>query len=168
MTTVFVFKGIKAKKLKQDVINKEIKKALEKEGKDQQKELNKTVQSWSGERPKFESLFEIGGGGASVLTGPTGSDKAVNKFLWLDQGTRVRWALMSSDWQSKTSPGSFSSGRGRGRPVLVGKQAMRRRGIAARPGIAARGWTTELAKRRKTPFQRSMIKAMQTGAKKLF
>jgi hypothetical protein len=170
VSTVFVFKAIKPKKLKVDEIRLEILNALRAEGRDQRQELEKTTQTWKREKPKFESLIglERPPGGASVLTGPTGSDKAVNKWTWLNEGTKIRWALMSRDWRSKTTVGKFSSGPGRGGVVIAGRRAMTARNIRPRPGIKARNWTTILQKRRRRPFTRRMIKAIQRGAAKVF
>jgi len=168
MTTVVAMKAIKPKRLKVDAIRLEILNELRKEGTVHKQELRKTVKTWRGEKPKFESLIGLTGQDTTVVTGPTGSEKAVNKWVWLDQGTRIRWALMSRDWRSKTTPRKFSSGRGSGRVVIAGRRAMQSRGIRPRPGIKAREWSTLLTKRRKRPFTRRMIKAMKRAANKAF
>lgn len=170
MSTIFLVKGIKPKKLQVDAIRMEVLNELRAEGRTQKAELNKTTKTWQGEKPRFETLvgLERPPGSASVMTGPTGSDKAVNKWVWLNGGTRIRWALMSKDWQSKTRVRWFGSGRGAGRVVIAGRRAMQRRGIAPRPGIEARGWSEDLQKRRRRPFTRRMVGAMQRGAGKAF
>lgn len=168
MTVVVAMKAIKPKRLKVDAIRLEILNALRKEGTVHRKELQKTTATWKGEKPKFESLFGLTGEDATVVTGPTGSDKAVDKWVWLNDGTKIRWALMSSDWRSKTRPRRFKSGRGAGRVVVAGKRYMQAHNIRPRPGIKAREWTVLLTKRRKRPFTRRMIKAMQHAAKKAF
>lgn len=167
MTTTFLFKSIKPQKLKVDAIRLELLNALRKEATAIKKEYQKVVNTWD-DAPKFDSAISLTGGNASALVGPTGSQKQVNKFLWLDKGTRIRWALMSKDWRSKTRPGGLSSGPGGGRVVVAGRRAMQARNIAPRPGIQARNWTTLIAQRRKRPFQRAMVKAMQVGASKAF
>jgi len=164
MGEVFVVKGIKPQRLKVDAYRQAILNALRAEGADQRRVLRQTTKTWKGEKPKFETLvgLERGpSGSASVLTGPTGSDEAVNKWRWLDEGTKIRWALMSTDWRSKTKPGRFKSGRGRGRVVIAGRRAMTQRGIRPRPGIQARNWSQTLTKQRKRPFTRRLIRAMQ-------
>jgi len=169
--TVFLVKGIKPSRLNVDVYRQEILNDLRAEGKVHQKELKKTTRTWQGETPKFESLIGLergSSGSASVMTGPTGSDKAVNKWEWLNKGTRIRWALMSRDWQSKTRPRWFGSGRGAGRVIIAGRRAMTMRGIRPRPGIEARGWSDDLTKRRRRPFTRRMIGAMQRASRKAF
>jgi len=160
------FKAIKPQRLKVDGIRLELLNELRKEGKDHRKSLDKTTSSWSGEKPKMESVISLTGKDATVISGPTGSGS--DKWLYLDEGTKIRWALMSGDWKSKTKSGTFKSGRGAGRAVIVGKRAMQRRGIRPRPGIKARGWSAMLTKQRKKPFQRRIIKSMQRGASKMF
>lgn len=174
MSTTFVVKGIKPARLQVDAIRQEILNELRKEGTDQRKELNKTTKTWNGEKPKFESLIglERPPGSASVLTGPTGSDKAVNKWVWLNDGTRPhviaarrkpRLAFQTEGFKAKTVPGKFTSGRGRrasgawAYPVKV-----------RHPGTKARGWSELLQKQRKRPFTNRLIRAMNRAAGKAF
>lgn len=169
MTVVVAMKAIKPKRLKQDAISEEILFALQDEARKQKKLLNQTTSTWSGEKPTFESLIDLSSGGdATVVTGPSGGTKAVNKWTWLDQGTKIRWALMSSDWRSKTRSGTLKSGRGSGSVILAGKRAMQARNIRPRPGIVARGWSIMITKMRRRPFTKLVIKAMQKGSKRLF
>lgn len=159
--TVFVIKGIRPKKLQVERIARTVLKAAEDEGREHQKILNQTTASWTGDKPKFESLTDVSGGSASVLTGPTGNTMGVKKWNWLNEGTRVRRAVMSRNWRSKTRPGSFSSGSGRGRVVFISKRI-------SRPGIKARGWTDKLTKQRHQPFTNRMIRAMRQAGGEAF
>lgn len=164
----FQLKVIKARKMNIKAFRDVIFRELKAQGKATEKEFDKTVATWSGDKPSFESITDITKGDASVLTGPTGSTKALRKFKYLDEGTAIRWALMSSDWKSKTKPGKLKSGRGKGRPVLIGRRAMQKRNIPPRPGIEAREWTPLIQKRRKPKFTRGMVSAMQRGSKRLY
>jgi hypothetical protein len=171
MSVVVSLKPIKPKPLRVDAIRLELLNELRKEGTVQRKELKKTTETWRGEKPEFESLIGLerkAGGSAMVVTGPTGSKKAVSKWEWLNSGTRIRWAVMSRDWRSKTRPRRFSSRPGRGRVVIAGRRAMTMRNIRPRPGIKAREWTVLLSKKRKRPFSRRMGNAMKRGAFKVF
>lgn len=141
---------------------------LRNQGRIVENEYKKTTQNWKGDKPEFESLIGLTGKDASVLTGPTGSQHAVDKFIWLDEGTRIRWAVMSSDWRSKTKPGSFRTGRGNGRVIIAGRRAMTNRNIAPRPGIKARNWTSTLQKRRKRPFTKAMVTAARISAETIY
>jgi len=168
MTTVVAMKAIKPKKLQIDAIRMEILNELRKEGTVHKQTLRKTVETWKGEKPTFESIICLSGTDATVITGPVGSTEGAKKWMWLDQGTKIRWALMSRDWRSKTTPHKYQSGRGSGRVLIAGRRAMQARGIRPRPGIQARGWSEDLTKQRKGPFTHNMIKAMQRGAAKAF
>lgn len=159
--TVFVIKGIKPKKLQVDRIRLRLLNELRAEGVDQRKVLDQTTASWTGDKPKFDSLISLSGGAAQVLTGPTGNTMGIKKWNWLNEGTRVRYATMSKNWRSKTSPGSFRSGAGRGRMLFVSRRR-------PRPGIQARDWTGKLTKQRRQPFTNRMIQAMRQAGSEAF
>jgi len=95
------------------------------------------------------------------LIGKTFTDNEI--MAHLNFGTHTRWAVMSSDWASKTSPGNLSSGSGQGRAVVRGRRAMQARGIQPRPGITARAWDKEVVKRRRVPFRKNMQEAIKRG-----
>jgi len=165
--TTLLLKSIKPQRLKVDAIRLELLNALRSEAAAIKKEYRKTVQSWD-DPPSFDDAISLAKGDAVALVGPTGSQQQVNKFLWLDKGTRIRWALMSRNWRSKTRPGQLNSGPGSGRVIIAGRRAMQSRNIQPRPGIEARNWTDIIAQRRRRPFQRAMVKAIQRGARKAF
>ncbi len=164
MAELVQVKAIKAKAMNLKRVREELLKALEAEGRETQKLYEQTVSTWQGDKPTFESLVEVGSSDVTVLTGPNGSEMALKKFKFLDEGTSKRWALMSSDWQSKTRPGVLKSGQGRGRVIVIGKRRMRR----PRPGIQARDWTEKIGKQRHKPFIQAMIKAKNRGLDKLY
>ncbi len=62
-----------------------------------------------------------------------------DKWFWLNKGTKVRHAVMSKDWQSKTRPGDLMSGPGEGDVVFVSMKINL-------PGIAKRGWSEIIVK----------------------
>ncbi len=164
MAELVQVKAIKAKPMRLKEVRLELLNAMRAEGKETQKLYEQTVETWKGDKPIFESLISLMHDDATVLTGPNGSEMALKKFKFLDEGTSKRWALMSSDWQSKTRPGVLKSGRGRGRVIVVGKRRMRR----PRPGIQARGWTEKIGRQRHKPFIQAMIKAKNRGLDKLY
>ena len=164
MAELVQIKAIKPKVMNLKRVREELLKAAEAEGRVTQKLYGQIVATWQGDKPFFESLIEVGANDVTILTGPNGSEMAIKKFKFLDEGTSVRWALMSSDWQSKTRPGVLKSGRGAGRVIVVGKRWMRR----PRPGIKARGWTEKIGKQRHKPFIQAMIKAKNRGLDKLY
>jgi hypothetical protein len=162
-------KAIKPKRLKPEAVRKEVIKALKAEGKFHQAKLKPTVRTWK-KKPRFESLFDLDGGDMIVITGPTGDSKAVQNWVWTDEGTRphiirarnapaLRFRAGNIP---KTAPRQFSSRVG-------GKVGPWRRPLSVRhPGTKPRLWSETLSKQRRRPFTRRMIKAVQVGSEKLF
>lgn len=169
MAVVVSIKQIKGKKLNVDAIRKEIENALEEEAKFHRKELEKTVRTWR-DKPTFESLTDYGGGDLVVITGPAGSGSGAQHWVWTDKGTRAHPIVarrapalrFRAGNIPKTAPGQFSARVG-------GRVGPWRRPRAVRhPGTKPRKWTEILSKRRRGPFTKRMIKAMQAGASKAF
>jgi hypothetical protein len=170
MSDLFTFKAIKPKKLKVEAFRLEILNALRKEGNLHRKKLKPTVSGWRGKKPKFESLIGLSARDASVLTGPTGDDFAVQKWVWTDKGTkphkirarnapRLRFMI---NFIPSTKPGSFSSGAAASWPPWRSPFEV------SHPGTDPRGWSEALAKSRKRPFQREMFAAMKRASSKAF
>ena len=157
--TAWIVKAIKPRKLAIAEIRMEILNALRAEGTVQRNLLKQTVATWEGDKPEFETLIGLDSGNASVMTGPVGSMKGVKKWNWLNEGTRVRRAVMSRNWRSKTSPRSFRSGAGRGRVVFISKRI-------SMPGIKAREWSKMVQEQRRRPFTARMVGAMRRGLAK--
>ena len=65
-------------------------------------------------------------------------------MFYLDGGTSIRWALMSDDFEPKTSHRQLRSGSGKGEVVMRGRGAMTKAGISPRPGIVAREFSVAL------------------------
>jgi len=172
MSVVVSLKAIKPKPLRVDAIRLELLNELRKEGREQQKELKKTVATWRN-KPNFESLVGLerkAGGSAIVVTGPTGNDAAVNHWVWTDQGTRPHTIQarraptlkFRTGFVAKTRPRRFTSRRGR-------RFGLWRSPVSVRhPGTKPREWTKLLAKKRKRPFDQRMGNAMKRGAFKVF
>lgn len=154
-----LFKAVKPKKLKKDVFRTEFLTALKDMERQIVREFQKTTQTWQGDKPTFEGELEISNDGLALLVGPTGNTKGAQKWQWLDEGTKVRYATMSQDWVSKTKPGVIPSGAGKGRLLFVSKKH-------PRPGIEKRGWTVMITKLYKSRFKRRMEQAMRDAKKK--
>lgn len=156
-------KSIKPKKLNTAKVRQNLLNALRKEGTAIAKELRKTVTSWEGEKPKFEVLIglERSPGSATVLVGPTGTEKAVNKWIWNDQGTRphviraknVPRLIFKTGYSAKTKPGFFGSFPGGSFGPTVSKFQVNH------PGTQARRWSKLIVKRRRKKFIQAMNKA---------
>ncbi len=136
--------SIKPEKMNIKVFEEGILEALKQEGKEEVPLFSETTAPWKNP-PGFGTEVSSTANKAQAVTGPIGSKLQVNKWLWLNLGTKVRHALMSGNWRSKTTPGVLRSGGGGGRVVKVSKRIRR-------PGIKAREWTILIAKSRQKPF----------------
>jgi len=119
--------------------------------------LAEPTKTWRGAKPRFVSIVIATQDQIGAHTYADQNSEGGKKFMWLDEGTKTRWALMSGNWSSKTRVGSFRAGAGAGRPVIVGRKAMLKRKMKARPGIKARRWTEMARKNRLTPFRNRMV-----------
>lgn len=83
-------------------------------------------------------------------------------YGYLDQGTKVRRALMSKDFRPKSRSGWIGSNKGRGGVVFISKRI-------ARPGIKARKFAKTIKKKwdKEWPRQlnRAIAAAVQFGGK---
>ena len=155
---VVLMKAIKPVKLNDAVFRLEFLNEMRKAGTAVRRDYQRTVSSWNGEKPKFEQLVSLAGGGPTLVIEVTGGHGA-DKWFWLDKGTKVRYATMSMNFRAKTSVGSLSSGSGRGGLLFVNKKR-------PRLGIKARGWTVIIVKLWTPRFKSRMELAMRTAAKK--
>ncbi len=154
-------KPIKPKKLAIDEIRLNVLNALREEGRIIAKEFEKTTQTWKGAKPKFEVLIGLTGKDATVVVGPTGSDKAVLKWVWIDQGTKphkiraknVPLLKFRSGFSPKTLPNKIASFPSGSFGPFVSKKEVNH------PGTEPRNFTKIVVKRRRKKFVDSMIKA---------
>ena len=168
MSSILV-KRVSAGNLGLAAVVEEIDRELEKEGEQQVRELKKTVATWQGSRPDFEALTERDGQDVTVLTGPTGNSRGVQKWNWLDQGTkrgypivprRAKWLrFRGGPYTAKTVVNWFGSRRGGPSGDFVFRQRV------WHPRIAPRGWSPKLQKDRERPFSRRMDKAVKRGVR---
>lgn len=162
------FKPIASGTLDMRKLDKAFRDAVHDQGKLFKKELAKTVETWQGDVPTFNINEVQSGDGISVEVVPVGSQEAVNKWIYLDRGTSIRWAVMSPDWKSKTTPNMFQSGAGRGSVLIRGRGAMTSHGIAPRPGIDARNWTLMVQNSYETKFPKLVWNRLQSVSNDLF
>lgn len=98
------------------------------------------IASWQGEKPTF---------GTNIIKAPPkyefriilqgGWSLGNKKWLWLNDGTKVRYAAMTQEFSPKTRVGSLRSGPGIGGLDYVNPNN-------PRPGIDARGWDEAIMK----------------------
>ena len=149
------------KKMNIKAIRQELTKELESEGKDLEKDYSKTSSTWNGDAPKYPPKTTSNNTELSLTVMPDGTQKAIDKWKWLNFGTSVRYATMSGNWQSKTKPGRLQSGAGRGQVVRISR-------MHPRPGIKARKWNTIIFDRSFPRFRKRMKNAIRNGTNKLY
>jgi len=91
-----------------------------------------------------------------------------NKIVhFLNEGTDVRWAVMSSvpAWQSKTRPRVVSSRPGAGHVVVRGRGMMNKLKIEPRPGIEAREFAPTIAAQTQKLWERTTDEATKKAIK---
>lgn len=146
-------------------ITKAMRAAALAEGADHRMLLEKTVRTWEGEKPEFASVVTVGPKNITLMSGPSGKGEGTKKWMWLEEGTRIRWAVMSKDFKPKTRRAWLQSSKGRGGVIIAGRRAMMKAGIAARPGIQARNWLAEINKQRSRKFKGLMQRVFQQVAR---
>lgn len=151
--------AIKAKVFNPETINSVIRAEIEKFMEFPKGALQRTVQSWRGDKPAWETQVEQASDGLVGLLVFTGSTFGRQKWKWLDQGTSVRYATMTPDFKPKTTPGVFWSGSGAGGLLYVSKQR-------PRPGIKARNWSEKLVEEFGPAFEQWMDAAVKTAIAK--
>ena len=158
-----VFTAIRPKGMKISAYKDAIDRALREEGKIIEKRYTSVSRNF---KPPVVRYATKGPRGIidRSLTVSTGDRRMVN----LDRGTSTRWAVMAPGFIPKTKVRSLSSRRGAARTVIRGRRAMTARGIAPRPGIRARLWSDEIAKRRQKTFARNVQKEIKAAAKRTF
>jgi len=87
--------------------------------------------------------------GIAVLIG---TDDKVFKFL--DEGTKVRRAVMSTNFKAKTKTGSLQSGAGRGGVVFISKKI-------SLPGIKARKFSKQVVDKLEQEAEQIFNKALK-------
>ena len=165
------FEIIRPDDFKIDEVRQEMLNALRKEGTAQRKRFDGTTATWKGRKPKFKTKVGLTrtSGEASVETVPGGDAKGVQKWGWLNEGTKAHWVpkggvatmAFSPGYKAKTRRGKLSSGAGgpRGNRIV-------RRGRWRVSGIEARDWDETLAKERRKPFKKATNDAIARGTKK--
>jgi len=141
-------------------IRERMRDVLEKFANEVIKLLNQTTQTWKGDRPVFVKRYTQTAQSIGFLVAVEGTDEAIAKFQWLNDGTSVRWAVMSPNWQSKTTPESLSSEPGAGYVRMRGRMRMQKHGIPAKPGILPRNWMEEVGYKLEGLFEKKIEEMM--------
>lgn len=130
-------------------------------------DFNKAVATWK-EKPKFIKRVVVGNqAGGALAKKVTGNAGGVmlevltlsDIFRFLDEGTKIRYATMTKNFQAKTRPRHIGSVRGRGGLLFISRQR-------PRPGIKAREFTSTIHAKWQPRFFKAMQAALQRGAVK--
>lgn len=105
-------------------------------------------------RPKFLAVIEDDDNGVRLRIVLTGTSYAKLKYRWVSGGTTRRYATMTENWESKTSPGSIESGKGAGWVMYVDKKD-------PKPGIEPRMVDETLQDVLEIPFLQKIFKKYQ-------
>lgn len=164
-----VFKSIKpGKPFQSSRFRAQMRAAAEKMRPQITADFDKTTATWKPEdKPAFKSAVNVGSaaGGrlAKVVTGSsTGvsievlTDSAI--YGYLDEGTRVRYATMTPDFQPKTRPRRIASYRGRGGVAYIDRRR-------PRPGIKAREFSKTIREKWHSRFREHMQAAVDKAAR---
>jgi len=118
-------------------LNRAIRNAHEAAGLAGEVMIDRTTATWDTNlRAKAETK---GRGGDYVTTLKLSPEKAAEIWHYLDEGTDVRYALMTPDFSPKTRPGALDAVAGTGGVIIVDLEH-------PRDGIKARGWSKLIAK----------------------
>lgn len=158
---MITFKAIKPAKFNSEVFQRAFVKQAERMAPKMHADMKAPTKTWNPPVEFDERIFigaraaaEANKVGAGVAVQVTTDDR---RYLFVDEGTKVRYATMSPDFIAKTKPKSLKAGKGRGRMLFVNKKK-------PRPGIKARGFTKLVKKKWEPLFRAGMDDAMATAA----
>ena len=125
-----------------------------------EKDFEASVSTFSS-KPNFERKVGVEGVGNVKVIGSVWTTDEI--YGYLNDGTGVRYATMTSDFLAKTRPGRLAARGGRGGVAYVSRKR-------PRPGIKARKWDIIIAENRErnmsTAFDRAIKKSIRISGHK--
>jgi len=152
---MLVLRPIKGKPFQSSIFRKELLKAAKEIKADALADFKKTTANWQ-HKVKFSSKVDQGGSVGGIRIQIATDDPI---YFYIDEGTKVRYATMSPDWQSKTEPDVVGTFPGKGRRLFVNKKR-------PRPGIKARNFTKHIAKTTQKELARVTKNALARAARR--
>jgi hypothetical protein len=158
------FKALIPKKLATQGMIDPIRDACIKDAKAMAADLKKVTKTWEGDKPVIESEaklepYNVFPKAFTIVARPRpDGSKGYWKYVWLDLGTKVRYAVMGSPFVPKTRKGELNSWKGKGGMLFVSKKH-------PMPGIKARRFTLALRKKWEKPFKEHIQAALKKAAK---
>jgi hypothetical protein len=113
-------------------------------------DFNKTTETW---RHSVTFEHSVGYSGGNAVISIKTSDEA---WFYLDEGTSVRYATMTTDFVNKTVPHWIGSQTGGGHRAYVSRKY-------PRPGIVARKWSDDIFDKYFDILQLALDQAIQRG-----
>jgi hypothetical protein len=157
MPGLFVVKAIEAAPMSSNRVRAYILNALKRQAKRAQIYLAMTTEHWV-TPPIFRDEVGYQAGNPFIRAYPSGNVEAVRHWIWVEGGTRVRYATLSPDWESKTQvPGSLGTNvAGKGKVLYISK-------LHPRPGIIGRNWSALIRRKMQPDFTRKIQEAVEKG-----
>ncbi len=121
------------------------------------KRLTEPTRSWQGEKPGFFEITKVIRDRIILEIRMGGPAFGKKKWVWLNFGTRVRYAWMTPDFVAQTKVGSYFSKPGQGGFAFLGPPL---------PGIEARRWGEMSQKRDKEIYYKELPYAVIRGFQK--
>jgi hypothetical protein len=149
----FLSKALLQLKLVQDAMET----AVYQEGEEIKKLFEQTTQHWN--KNKFKGFTKEDKRTKAEITSTVGSDDRIYAFI--NYGTSERYAVMSGDWSSQTTPRVLGSQPGQGTVIARGRRAVPN----PMPGIQGRHWDEEIVKKRKPVFIKNLEAATFNAVK---
>lgn len=150
---MIICRAIKPRKpFQSSIFRDEVQREANAVRKDMLDDFKRTVRTWQ-HKVTFSSKVDfVGGVRIQVAT-----DDPIYRYI--DQGTKVRYATMSPDFEAKTEPQVILSTPGRGGKLFVNKKY-------PRPGIKARQFTKTIYKSYSKEFRRRIENALDRAGRR--
>jgi len=149
MPSAVVFKVIKPTRFKNEWFVDAVEEESKRIGNEMLKDFRKTVRTWN-DKPRFRKAISVGPRSVDILVG---TDNDIYRYV--NDGTRVRYAVMSRDFIPKTRVRHIGSFRGRGGMVFINKNH-------PMPGIVGRHFDEEIQKKWQSRYKKAMERVMSS------
>ena len=108
-----------------------------------ERSFESTAKTFKENKPEFYRKEEKNGSDLTIIIG---TENEI--YSYLNYGTKIRWAVMTNNFEAKTKPGRIGAKAGRGRAKVRGRRAMIALGLSPKPGIEARNFDKQIVKNR--------------------
>ena len=149
-------KAILPGRFRKDSFDRAFQKTEEKTSRQAVREFKKTHQTWNEQKPTWRRQLRV-----DFTSRGWQVDTSHLIYYFLNNGTEVRYAAMTTDFQPKTRVRFIGSGAGQG-----GFSHLNTRHPPGPGGIDAREWDQAIAKRMTPIVIKGYEKAMEAGAKR--